>query len=488
VAEKKYITLTSHNHKADRINQEALTTLPGKIYEFKGAIEGDFPEKALPTEITLQLKEGAQVMFIRNDKSEDRRYFNGKIATVKKIDESGIRVAFDEAGDELLLEKEMWNNIRYSYNAIDEKIDEEKLGSFSQYPVRLAWAITIHKSQGLTFEHAIIDAGESFAPGQVYVALSRCVSLDGMVLHSKIERKSISTHAEVISFTQKEIEEAELSRMLQVEKHVFLNTLLLETFDLQHLIDTLTSYREFIQSKRLPDIESSFIVTKNMLSKAEAQQSVALKFKPQLETLIRENDIVKLKERVSKAIDYFTKALTEELLNPIDKHIASLKDTKRVKKYLKQVRMIRLMIVKKIHSIQNARLGDISLNTSQSRISVDEDKKILKQKKLKVEKGSSLHETRVLFDQGNSIAEIAAKRNLAFSTIEGHIAMLVGSGEVDIHRVMSEDRLNKILSVIREEHSSSMTSVKVKLGDEYSFGEIRVATNYLDFLSKESVH
>jgi hypothetical protein len=486
IAAKKYITLTSHNHKADRINREELSRLTGKLHEFTGVIEGDFPEKALPTEMTLQLKEGAQVMFIRNDKSEERRYFNGKIVTVKKIDESGIRVISDDAGDELLLEKETWSNIRYSYNPADEKIDEEKLGAFSQYPIRLAWAITIHKSQGLTFDHAIIDAGESFAPGQVYVALSRCVALEGMVLHSRIEARSIATHAEVLSFVRNEIGESELSKVLQQEKHVFLNTLLLETFDLQHLMESIANHLDFIHGKRLPDIESAFGVSKGMLNKAEELQQVALKFKLQLEALLKENNLERLKDRVSRAIDYFIKGLTEELLSPLDKHIESVEGKKKVKKYLKRVGAVRLAIVKKIHSIQEARLGEISLNTSKSRILIDDHKKLFKPKKQKAEKGSSFQETLRLFNQGNSIAEIALKRQLASSTIEGHMAILVKSGDVDIHRLVDEHTINEIVTAIRESQPASLTQIKQRLGEDYSFGQIRTVMSYLDFMNKES--
>src|SRR5690606_32930423 len=137
-----------------------LAKLPGRCVDLKGSIEGEFPEKNLPTDTVLQLKEGAQVMYIRNDKSEERRYYNGKLAMVKEVDEDSVRVVLAGSKEELLIEQERWDNIRYSYNREDERIDEEKLGSFTQYPLRLAWAITIHKSQGLTFEHAIIDAGE----------------------------------------------------------------------------------------------------------------------------------------------------------------------------------------------------------------------------------------------------------------------------------------------------------------------------------------
>ena len=141
-------------------------------------IEGDFPEKAYPADEQLSLKVGAQVMFIKNDLEKVRRYFNGKIGTVTKIEDDKIFVHCKDEADEIEVKKETWENIRYSVNKTTRQLEEEVLGSFTQYPLRLAWAITIHKSQGLTFEKAIIDAGEAFAPGQVYVALSRCTSLD----------------------------------------------------------------------------------------------------------------------------------------------------------------------------------------------------------------------------------------------------------------------------------------------------------------------
>lgn len=483
IEEKKYITLTSHNYKADRINQEALKNLPGELFEFKGTVEGDFPEKALPTEVNLQLKEGAQVMFIRNDKSEERRFFNGKIATVSKITDKGISVIMNEAGEELVLEKETWDNIRYSYNTVDEKIDEEKLGSFSQYPIRLAWAITIHKSQGLTFEHAIIDAGESFAPGQVYVALSRCVSLEGMVLHSRIDAKCISTHEEVLAFGKKETKEDELAKLLEEEKHVFVNTLLLETFDFYNLIETLEGHLKYTQGKKIPDVEGATKLARNIIGKAEEQQKVALKFRTQLETLLKENDHEQLKIRVNKAIEYFRKAFYEEILQPIDNHIASLKGVKKIRKYLKAIKTLKLEVAKKIHNIENARLGDLSLNASDERISIEAEKGEVK---IKPVKGESLKETLVLLKGGTTVPEIAKQRGLAVSTIEGHVANLVKSGDIKIESVVSENKLNKIIEAIRETEVSSLNPVKAKLGDNYSFGEIRAVFNHLEFVSSQS--
>ncbi|HEY6899423.1 MAG TPA: AAA family ATPase, partial [Puia sp.] len=188
-----YITLTSHNHKADSINQEQLASLPGRSHSFEASITGEFSDKSLPAEKTLTLKEGAQVMLIKNDKGEVRRYFNGKIGTIRSIKDDKLTITFPDEPDELTLEKETWRNIRYQYDKDEDKIEEEELGTFRQYPIRLAWAITIHKSQGLTFEKAVIDAGESFAAGQVYVALSRLTDLKGLVLRSRITPGAIRT-------------------------------------------------------------------------------------------------------------------------------------------------------------------------------------------------------------------------------------------------------------------------------------------------------
>ena len=213
--EEKYITLSTHNRKADAINDAELEKLPGKMFTFKGDIKGEFSDKALPTDMNLQLKEGAQVMFIKNDSGGERKYFNGKLATIKKINGDEIIAIANDGNEELRIEKETWRNIRYSYQRESDSIKEEELGSFEQYPLRLAWAVTIHKSQGLTFDRAIIDAGASFAPGQVYVALSRCTSLKGMVLLSKLFPSAIATDKRVIAFAQKEAAAEELEQLLK---------------------------------------------------------------------------------------------------------------------------------------------------------------------------------------------------------------------------------------------------------------------------------
>jgi ATP-dependent exoDNAse (exonuclease V) alpha subunit len=195
------ITLTTHNRTADNMNQQKLAEIESEAMVFEGEINGDFNEKALPAEKALNLKEGAQIMFIKND--IEKRYFNGKLAKIKRIAKDEIIVEFED-GNELKIERETWKNIRYNLNRDENQIEEEEIGSFKQFPIRLAWAITIHKSQGLTFDKLAIDAGASFAAGQVYVALSRCRTFDGLTLLSRIYKNSILSDERIVAFSLKQ--------------------------------------------------------------------------------------------------------------------------------------------------------------------------------------------------------------------------------------------------------------------------------------------
>lgn len=484
----KYITLTTHNHKADRINAEELENLPGNLIQFKGSVEGEFPDKTLPTDPVLQLKEGAQVMFIRNDKSEERRYYNGKLATITKVSADAIHVVLAGSEEELLLEKETWDNIRYSYNQEKETIDEEKLGSFTQYPIRLAWAITIHKSQGLTFQHAIIDAGESFAPGQVYVALSRCTSLDGVILRSRITSSSISTDPLVLEYARNEAPDAELARILEKEKRDFQNQQLARNFDLQKLTDAFGDYVKFLPAKKLPDTEKMLGKSQHMLHQLRELQDVAVKFQQQMQSLMEEEQEERLKERVNKAIAYFSKLLTNEILTPMDDHMNSLKGAKKVKKYLKTVRQLRNAVARKINAIQKAEYGEVVFNPSVVEVGIAAETTSSRDDRVgKVEKGSSLRETLTMLQAGMRPLQIAEKRNLALSTIEGHMAQLIKDGEIDIHDCMEQSRVETIVNVIREIAPESMTPVRQKLGNEFSYGEIRAVMNHMHFLSLNKI-
>jgi ATP-dependent exoDNAse (exonuclease V) alpha subunit len=194
------VLLTSHNRKADAVNSTALANLPSRMHEFEARIEGDFPESLFPCDAVLHLKIGAQVMFIRND-AEGGAYFNGKLAIVKRIDDTEVTVIFRDSGQEYRLHQEIWENVGYRTDEKSGKVISEAIGTFRQYPLRLAWAITIHKSQGLTFDKVVVDAGRSFAAGQVYVALSRCRTLEGIVLHSPITPRALHREPRVEEFS-----------------------------------------------------------------------------------------------------------------------------------------------------------------------------------------------------------------------------------------------------------------------------------------------
>ena len=483
---QKYITLTTHNHKADKINSEELRKLSGKTFEFKGVVEGDFPDKTLPTDTLLQLKEGAQVMFIRNDKSEERRYYNGKIATVTKIDSEGIRVLPADSEEEILLEQETWNNIRYSYNQQEERIDEEKLGSFTQYPIRLAWAITIHKSQGLTFRHAIIDAGDSFSPGQVYVALSRCTSLDGLILRSRIHPSSIATDPLVRDFARREAAESDLHDILEKEKQEFQNAQLAKTFDLQKLIDLLQNYVEYLPGRQIPSSKVAMANARALLHTAGELQKVALKFQHQMLELLASGENAKLGERVAKAIEYFNKSLSTSILVPLDEHVAKLKGVKKVGKYLKYVRQLRNAVARKINSIGRAQYGEVVFNHGAADVALREAS-VGHRASEKSEKGATMKETLALLKSGMNPADVAKKRGLALSTIEGHMAQLVKIGELDVAECVAEQKVNIIIDAIREMQTDSIQPVKLKLGDEVTYGEIRAVMNHLHYLEKINV-
>lgn len=492
-----YITLTSHNAQADSINYRELVKLSGKPFIYEAEIKGDFNEKAFPAEKTLSLKAGAQIMFIKNDKGEARKFYNGKIGTIKSLDKEKIIVEFPNESTELEVKKEKWSNVKYVYNKEKDSIDEEELGTFEQYPVRLAWAITIHKSQGLTFSKAIIDAGSSFAPGQVYVALSRLTNMEGMVLYSRIHPHCISTDERVIAFTQSELPEDVLHLQLEESQKIFIAKSLLLAFNWEKIVDQLEHVCEESGTRSIPDKEIAVKVTQELLKKAWAQKETAQKFLLQLERLledISQQGFEQLHERMKAAYNYFNSAINTDLINPLQKHIDAVRVKKKTGKYVAALKYLKLIFERKqqqLHQSTQVTEGLVKGLQADALLQIVEDQRkvvIVKQEdaqeaspvvSTKPPKGETRRISLSMFREGKSINEIAAERNMVFSTIESHLASFIVSGEVKIEELVPHDKLLKILGAIKEiGDGKSTTPIKQKLGDDFSYGEIRAASYY----------
>lgn len=306
-----YIVLTTHNEQARNINSAQLNQLKAEPRQYDAVIEPDFPENAYPADAILTLKPGAQVMFIKNDISErGKRYFNGKIGTIVRLEEDKLFVQCDDE-PEIEVEREKWKNIRYSINKNNQQLEEDVLGSFSQFPVRLAWAITIHKSQGLTFEKAIIDAGEAFSPGQVYVALSRCTSLDGMVLKSRLRNSSLLTDQRIISFSRNISSSASLQQELESSKKQYLERLLISLFDFSNSVNSCQGLRDYLLENHSSFNPETLPWLEQITEQAKALQQTGLKFhswlKEQFAQSAPPQENTTLLERTKKAAEHFVK-------------------------------------------------------------------------------------------------------------------------------------------------------------------------------------
>ncbi|MDR1585106.1 MAG: AAA family ATPase, partial [Prevotellaceae bacterium] len=302
-----YITLTTHNYKADRINAEELAKINGKTYRFEAKITGDYPEKSYPTEKELELKIGAKVMFLRNDTEQPRRYFNGKIGVVEKIEENAIAVRSIDDRELIKIEQTAWENIRYSSNAKTRQIEEEMLGSFIQYPLRLAWAITIHKSQGLTFDKAVIDAGDAFAAGQVYVALSRCRSLEGLVLLSKINPQSIHNNRQIVEHERNKVPVDVLEGELDNSRKFYRSHILQTLFNFGALHEQAKQLLKEIKTVETSFNDETTPFLENIREQLQNIDDIAVKFRQQLQSIFSGNPLDEdfLQSRVSAANGFF---------------------------------------------------------------------------------------------------------------------------------------------------------------------------------------
>jgi hypothetical protein len=305
------ITLTTHNRKADEINARNMALLPGKEFTFRAKVEGTFQDKTFPAEEKLILKKGARVMFLKNN--SEKNYYNGKIGIVTYIDQEKIRVRCEEDHSDIDVSRESWSNVSYRQEKGTKHIEEEILGTFNQFPLRLAWAITIHKSQGLTFDKLIIDAAESFSAGQVYVALSRCRSLEGLTLSSRISHSSLHNDNSVLNFSSVRQDEKHLDSVLNSSKRVFVRSVLLELFDFSEVIQIRKELGGIIQQHR-SRLRLSEDWTGLLFKAVDFLDDVARKFQSQLTALL-DTEMLNpaTQERIKQASAYFLPKLDSVL-------------------------------------------------------------------------------------------------------------------------------------------------------------------------------
>jgi len=586
--EEGYITLTTHNNTAREINEVRLTEIPKTSHRFRATVINDFPEYSYPTGLDLELKIGAQVMFVKNDSSRERLFYNGKIGKISRFDDETIYVKCPGESWEIAVTPAEWQNISYELNNETKEIEEKVVGSFSQYPLKLAWAITIHKSQGLTFEKAIIDAQSSFAHGQVYVALSRCKTFEGMVLRSPIAFNSVRTDGTVSAYTRQADENAPGEQDLLTSKATFQKSLLRELFDFGAI-----KTRFFHLKKAVEDNDSSLSPALNLelneikINAEAAVYSVAEKFTRQLHHLFTEGGLPEedegLQERIKKGSDYFIEKTEHILFSPASRLVIE-SDNKNVLKVLsealanlKKELFIKLSVMKAASAgfntmtyLKTKANAEIDFTTAEStkpaaRTAVPKDtahpdlynklrswrnelasennvpayivlpqkalaelvsklpsgfaeletvKGIGKQKvqqygkailtiiaeyceenniqqtplNLSLKEEKSKPDTKKisfdLYKEGKSTDEIALERGLTQSTIEGHLAHFIGTGEIDVYNIVAKEKVGIITEFFQEKRPASLTEAKHALGDDISYSELRAVMKHLQFNSE----
>lgn len=577
-----YITLTTHNAQAQAINQQKLDAIKGKSYSFDAEIKGEFPSHAYPTEEKLELKVGAQVMFIKNDPNPAKEFFNGKIGKLVDIEDETLFVECPDDEDTIAVKPLEWQNCRYSLDEKTNEITETIIGSFTQYPLKLAWAVTIHKSQGLTFEKAIIDARAAFAHGQVYVALSRCRTYEGMVLSSQIPPSAIKTDFTVGRYVENIAQNQPDQTALSRARENYQASLLHELFDFRPLLWRIGAIRKQLSEHAaiIPKNHQGLVAEKENMLKQEII-GVAEKFLAQINQMLAANPDAenndKLQERIKAAGSYFAplveklcftdfqipetdnravqKSLDEaygrllaegrikmECLTAckhgffVDKHLetkakAAIEKSAlpkapqresaysakvehpillaRLREWRKQaaddmevpdhlvmpVMALRgiadilplsrkeLLSIKGIGKRRQKQFGDAVLDIIQQYISdhqikAEVDTELLPEEKKPKKEDSKLISLE-LFKAGKSIKEIAETRGFAVSTIEGHLSFYVARGELEINGLIPDEKLKLITEYFTEVDDLRFGPAKEVLGDEVSYGELKLVYSHL---------
>ena len=441
-----YIQLVTHNRMADAINQREMAALSADTFMFDAKVTGTFPEDAFPTSRQLEIKKGAQVMFVKND--PDKRFINGMLGEVEEVSDDSIRVRLSGKDNIVKVEPTAWENIRYHMNEETHKIESTKIGSFMQYPIKPAWAITIHKSQGLTFDKAVIDAHEAFSPGQAYVALSRCRSLDGMVLSEKLTQRAIITDSIVDEYMNGAVQDIDaLARNINFEP-----------FDYDRTTKETT-------------------VAKNANGHA---------------TVVNTNVFDALKEwrtqvasvaGVPAYVVMYDRTLAE-LANALPERTSELDSIHglgpvKIEKYGQALLDV-------IHSSRNASNSRFDSIAKETEAPILEPVKKKKENKEKEKKEKTWVITYKMYKEGKTVMQIAQERSLTETTILGHLARYVESGDIDVHKLVSNDVIEKVSAYMSSRNGEAVAIKEVfeYFNETISYGDIRLVLSHLNSMNQ----
>ena len=474
ITNEHYIFLTTHNQKAATINTKELAKLKKPSFLFDAEVSGDFPDKMFPVDTRLTLKEGAQVMFIKNDYSGEKKFFNGKIGTVSSLDDDKIMVEFPDSSSRVEVEPYEWENKEFKLNEKTAEIEESVKGRFKHFPLRLAWAITIHKSQGLTFTKAIVDLQHTFAPGQIYVALSRLTSLDGLILTRPLHNPNLRNDASVSNYLSSREGKETLNERLDNESKSYVFEENKSFFDFAYIGYSFNKFLEtFTSSTDRSRKQKDFDWAQGLQQEVIELLKVGTKFSQHVAKIAFQKDYkVQLVKRVTDAQNYF-----EPLLVGITKKLAQKRED------LKGVQGVKTFIteIKDLEGILQVKLQKVAQAAAFSQAIINHE--VYKKKITKFDTGAEVVKkdpthitTFQLFKAGLPIKEIAKERHLVPTTIETHLAKCVEEELIPRTRFISEKDINKIVAVTKQIETTSLSELYDYFGSSrYSYFKLRLA-------------
>jgi uncharacterized protein YpbB len=481
--EDGFVTLCSHNATTERINEDKLKALDGIHTTFHAEIQGDFFENQYPIEPVLKLKLGAQVMFVKNDTSGEKRYYNGKIGIISELTNDKIIVEDPKNGRLIEVERENWQNLKYVLDKGTDSVIQEEIGTFKHFPLKLAWAITIHKSQGLTLEKVIIDAERSFAPGQVYVALSRAVSLDGLYLKSGISGRNIIIDSRIVEYSAKNAPVSELPSLLAQEKRQHAKAKLLTKFEFELLRTYTSNWFHKLERKYDDKLPSEIKELQHVyIAKTNELERVMQKFRNELKFIFSHQDDpekmdAELFIRTKKAISYCVQQIDDVLLNKgmsLSAGFAKKSKSKRWQAAVddlvnatvnKREQLLQLKYLSQLLHPETVTLPSVSFSIPAPVTSPDYEEKPGFTDTLKT--------TLDLWKSQLSIEAIAQERSLAQSTVESHLSKLVQLGEIAANDLIDPVRLSQIISC-EMDWTLSLSELRIQF-DSFSYFELKLA-------------